>query len=37
VRTHSDEHLFGDEHFRVYRETGGERGYIWNAARPSCC
>jgi deazaflavin-dependent oxidoreductase (nitroreductase family) len=27
--TQSDEHLFGDEHVRVYRETGGERGYIW--------
>jgi deazaflavin-dependent oxidoreductase (nitroreductase family) len=25
----SDENLFGDEHVRVYRETGGERGYIW--------
>jgi deazaflavin-dependent oxidoreductase (nitroreductase family) len=22
--------LMGDEHVRVYRETGGERGYIWN-------
>lgn len=21
--------LFGDEHVRVYRETGGERGYDW--------
>jgi len=26
---HNDEELFGDEHVRVYRETGGERGYIW--------
>ena len=24
-----DEQLFGDEHVRVYRETDGERGYIW--------
>ena len=24
-----DESLFGDEHVRVYRETGGERGYLW--------
>jgi deazaflavin-dependent oxidoreductase (nitroreductase family) len=24
-----DEHLFGDEHVRVYRETDGERGYVW--------
>jgi deazaflavin-dependent oxidoreductase (nitroreductase family) len=24
-----DENLFGDEHVRVYRETGGERGYHW--------
>ncbi len=24
-----DENLFGDEHVRVYRETGGERGYNW--------
>lgn len=22
--------LMGDEHVRVYRETGGEQGYIWN-------
>jgi deazaflavin-dependent oxidoreductase (nitroreductase family) len=21
--------LFGPEHVRIYRETGGERGYIW--------
>jgi len=25
----SDDDLFGDEHVRVYRETGGERGYHW--------
>jgi deazaflavin-dependent oxidoreductase (nitroreductase family) len=25
----SDDQLFGDEHVRVYRETNGERGYIW--------
>jgi deazaflavin-dependent oxidoreductase (nitroreductase family) len=25
----SDEDLFGAEHVRVYRETGGERGYRW--------
>lgn len=25
----SDDELFGAEHVRVYRETGGERGYIW--------
>jgi deazaflavin-dependent oxidoreductase (nitroreductase family) len=24
-----DENLFGDEHVRVYQETGGERGYHW--------
>jgi deazaflavin-dependent oxidoreductase (nitroreductase family) len=24
-----DDQLFGDEHVRVYRETGGERGYHW--------
>lgn len=24
-----DDSLFGDEHVRVYRETGGERGYLW--------
>ncbi len=27
--TKSDDDLFGDEHVRVYRETGGERGYHW--------
>ncbi len=25
----SDDGLFGAEHVRVYRETGGERGYDW--------
>ena len=25
----SDDELFGAEHVRVYRETGGERGYSW--------
>ena len=25
----SDDDLFGAEHVRVYRETGGERGYNW--------
>ncbi len=25
----NDEELFGDEHVRVYKETGGERGYSW--------
>jgi deazaflavin-dependent oxidoreductase (nitroreductase family) len=24
-----DDDLFGSEHVRVYRETGGERGYDW--------
>jgi deazaflavin-dependent oxidoreductase (nitroreductase family) len=24
-----DDDLFGQEHVRVYRETGGERGYRW--------
>ena len=24
-----DDELFGPEHVRVYRETGGERGYQW--------
>ncbi len=28
--TDSDDSLFGDEHVRVYRETGGERGYHWH-------
>ena len=25
----SDDDLFGAEHVRVYRETGGQRGYDW--------
>ncbi|HWG09562.1 MAG TPA: nitroreductase family deazaflavin-dependent oxidoreductase [Solirubrobacteraceae bacterium] len=25
----SDDNLFGAEHVRIYRETGGERGYHW--------
>ncbi len=25
----ADDDLFGAEHVRVYRETGGERGYEW--------
>jgi deazaflavin-dependent oxidoreductase (nitroreductase family) len=25
----SDDELFGPEHVRVYRETGGQRGYHW--------
>ena len=25
----SEDELFGAEHVRVYRETGGERGYHW--------
>jgi deazaflavin-dependent oxidoreductase (nitroreductase family) len=25
----SDDDLFGPEHVRVYRETGGERGFRW--------
>jgi deazaflavin-dependent oxidoreductase (nitroreductase family) len=25
----SDDELFGAEHVRVYRETGGQRGYHW--------
>jgi len=24
-----DDNLFGEEHVRVYRDTGGERGYHW--------
>ena len=24
-----DDNLFGDEHVRAYRETDGERGYLW--------
>jgi deazaflavin-dependent oxidoreductase (nitroreductase family) len=25
----TDDELFGEEHVRAYRETGGERGYQW--------
>jgi deazaflavin-dependent oxidoreductase (nitroreductase family) len=28
----SDDDLFGGEHVRIYRETGGERGYHWRGA-----
>ncbi len=28
-----DDELFGAEHVRVYRETGGERGYHWRGAK----
>ena len=28
----ADDNLFGDEHVRVYRETGGARGYDWRGA-----
>jgi deazaflavin-dependent oxidoreductase (nitroreductase family) len=28
--TREDDKLFGPEHVRVYRETGGERGYHWH-------
>lgn len=27
-----DYSLFGDDHIRVYRETGGKTGHIWNGA-----
>jgi deazaflavin-dependent oxidoreductase (nitroreductase family) len=27
-----DLQLLGDEHVRVYRETNGETGYLWNGA-----
>jgi deazaflavin-dependent oxidoreductase (nitroreductase family) len=26
----TDTSLLGDEHVRVYRETNGEKGYLWN-------
>ncbi len=29
MTTHTDDDLFGDEHVRVYRETGGQRGFHW--------
>lgn len=28
----TDLSLLGDEHVRVYRETNGERGYLWNGS-----
>jgi deazaflavin-dependent oxidoreductase (nitroreductase family) len=28
-----DDNLFGAEHVRVYRETGGERGYHWHGTK----
>jgi deazaflavin-dependent oxidoreductase (nitroreductase family) len=28
----SDDDLFGQEHVRVYRQTGGEHGYHWRGA-----
>ena len=28
-----DDDLFGPEHVRVYRETGGERGYEWRGTQ----
>ncbi|MGN5236078.1 MULTISPECIES: nitroreductase family deazaflavin-dependent oxidoreductase [unclassified Rhodococcus (in: high G+C Gram-positive bacteria)] len=28
--TQTDISLRGDEHIRVYRESGGQEGYIWN-------
>jgi deazaflavin-dependent oxidoreductase (nitroreductase family) len=28
-----DDNLYGDEHVRVYRETGGERGYDWRGTK----
>ncbi|HZO36152.1 MAG TPA: nitroreductase family deazaflavin-dependent oxidoreductase [Solirubrobacteraceae bacterium] len=27
-----DDQLFGEEHVSAYRESGGERGYIWRGA-----
>ena len=27
-----DYSLLGDDHVRLYRETGGEEGYLWNGA-----
>ncbi len=29
----SDDELFGAEHVRAYRETGGERGYDWRGTK----
>lgn len=30
--TQDDDHLFGQEHVRVYRRSGGVRGYRWRGA-----
>jgi deazaflavin-dependent oxidoreductase (nitroreductase family) len=30
--TKPDLSLFGDEHVRLYEETDGEQGYLWNGA-----
>ena len=30
MTTTPDDELFGQEHVRAYRETGGERGYNWH-------
>ena len=30
--TQPDISLIGDEHVKVYRETSGEQGYLWNGA-----
>ena len=32
MTTPDDDNLFGAEHVRVYRETGGQRGYHWRGA-----
>lgn len=29
-RANLDLNLYGDEHVRLYRETNGEQGYLWN-------
>lgn len=31
-REDMDMSLFGDDHVRLYRETNGEQGYLWNSA-----
>jgi len=31
-REETDRSVFGDSHVRLYRETNGEQGYIWNDA-----
>jgi deazaflavin-dependent oxidoreductase (nitroreductase family) len=31
-RDEMDTSVYGDAHVRLYRETGGEQGYIWNDA-----